>query len=131
MSKDLNRVQLIGHIGGDPDVRYLESGTAVATFSVATNRTWKDPTGQPHTDTEWSRVVAWGRLAEIAGDYLRKGRRVYIEGRLRTRHWEDHDGQTHYMTEVVAEDLIMLDSRPTEGAPHRSGPRRRTTRAER
>jgi single-strand DNA-binding protein len=117
VSKDLNRVQLIGHVGRDPEVRYLDTGTAVTTFSVATNRTWKDANDQPQTETEWSLVVAWGRLAEIARDYLRKGRHVYLEGRLHTRQWQDQDGRTRYTTEVVAEELILLDSRPSEGAP--------------
>jgi single-strand DNA-binding protein len=116
VSRDLNRVQLIGHVGGDPEARQLDSGTVVTTFSVATNRSWKDARGQVQTETEWSRVVAWGRLAEIAGEYLRKGRQVYIEGRLRTRQWQDQDGQTRYTTEVVAENLILLDSRPQAGA---------------
>jgi single-strand DNA-binding protein len=116
VSKDLNRVQLIGHIGRDPEVHYLDNGTAMITFSLATNRTWKDAHGQPQSETEWSLVVAWGRLAEIGRDYLRKGRHVYLEGRLRTRQWADQDGRTRYTTEVVAEDVLLLDSRPQEKA---------------
>jgi single-strand DNA-binding protein len=116
VSKDLNRVQLIGHVGRNPELRSLDNGTGMTTFSVATNRTWKDAQGQLQTETEWSLVVTWGRVAEIAKDYFRKGRRVYIEGCLRTRQWEDQAGRTRYTTEVVAEDLILLDSRPQERA---------------
>ena len=117
MRKDLNRVQLIGHVGGEPEKRYLSSGTCVTTFSVATNQRWTDAAGVPQIATEWSRVVAWDRLAEIAGDYLRTGRYVYVTGRLRTRAWQDPLGQTRYTTEVVAQDLILLDRRPQEAAP--------------
>jgi single-strand DNA-binding protein len=111
MSKDLNKVQLIGRLGADPDIRYTAQGTAVVNFNVATSRSWKTADGDLQEETEWSRVVAWSRLAEICGEYLQKGSRVYIEGRLHTRSWQDQDGETRYITEVVAEDMIMLDAR--------------------
>ena len=112
MTKDLNCVQLLGHLGGDPELRYLETGTALATFSVATSRRWTDAAGQEQEETEWTRVAAWGRLAEIAGQYLHKGSRVLLEGRLKTRSWTDAEtGERRSATEVVADDLIMLDGR--------------------
>ncbi len=111
MSRDLNKVQLIGRLGADPEMRYTAQGNAVTTFRVASSRTWKKADGQLEEETEWFRVVAWNRLGEVCGEYLRKGSRVYIEGRLKTRSWQDQEGQTRYITEVVAEDMIMLDSR--------------------
>ncbi len=111
MSRDLNKVQLIGRLGADPEMRYTAQGNAVTTFRVASSRTWKKADGQLEEETEWFRVVAWNRLGEVCGEYLRKGSRVYIEGRLKTRSWQDQEGQTRWITEVVAEDMIMLDSR--------------------
>lgn len=116
MSKDLNRVQLLGHLGADPELRILDSGQAMATLNVATSRRWKDTGGQDQEETEWSRIVAWGKLAEICGQYLHRGSRVYLEGRLRTRSWEEeHTGERRYLTEVVADELIMLDGRRSDG----------------
>jgi single-strand DNA-binding protein len=116
MAKDLNRVQLLGHLGGDPELRILDSGQALATLNVATSRRWKDSGGQDQEETEWSRIVAWGKLAEICGQYLHKGSRVYLEGRLRTHSWEEeHTGERRYLTEVVADELIMLDGRRSDG----------------
>ncbi|MFI7787169.1 single-stranded DNA-binding protein, partial [Citrobacter amalonaticus] len=101
-SRGLNKVMLIGHLGQDPDVRYLPNGNAVAMLSLATSDTWKDKqTGETKERTEWHRVVIYGKLAEIAGEYLRKGSQVYIEGELRTRKWTDQSGQERYTTEVV------------------------------
>lgn len=111
MAKDLNKVQLTGHLGADPEMRYTPHGSAVTTFRVASNRTWKDRDGVSHEDTEWFRIVAWDKLAEICNTYLTKGTRVYIEGRLQTRKWTDRDGQDRYITEVVAQDMIILSSR--------------------
>jgi single-strand DNA-binding protein len=111
MSKDLNKVQLIGRLGADPEMRYTQQGNAVTNFRVASSRTWKKADGTNEEETEWFKIVAWNKLGEICGEYLRKGARVYIEGRLKTRSWQDDSGQTRYMTEVIAEDLIMLDSR--------------------
>ena len=104
----LNKVQIIGNLGRDPEMRFTANGTSMATFSVACNRRWTTPDGEQREDTEWVRVVCWERLAEIAGQYLSKGRQVYVEGRLQTRQWEDRDGNTRYMTEVVAREMIML-----------------------
>ncbi|ELY4477271.1 single-stranded DNA-binding protein, partial [Salmonella enterica] len=101
-SRGLNKVQLIGHLGQDPEVRYLPNGKAVVNLSLATSDTWKDKqTGEPKERTEWHRVVLYEKLADVAGEYLRKGAQVYIEGELRTRKWTDQNGQERYTTEVV------------------------------
>jgi single-strand DNA-binding protein len=99
---------LIGHLGRDPEMRYTPSGKPVTSFSVATSRTWVAPDGERREATEWFNVVAWRELAEICNQYLRKGARVYIEGRLQTRSWEDGEGRRHYRTEVVAAEMIRL-----------------------
>lgn len=109
--KSLNRVTLIGNLGKDPELRYTAGGQAVATFSIATNESWKDKEGNLQEKTEWHNIVAWQRLAEICGEYLKKGRKVYIEGRLQTRNYEDKEGVKRYVTEIVAQDMILLDSR--------------------
>lgn len=112
MAKDLNKVMLTGHLGADPEMRYTPQGSAVTTFRVASGRTWKSADGTQHDDTEWFRIVAWDKLAEICNQYLTKGTRVYIEGRLQTRKWTDQQsGQERYMTEVIAQDMIILSSR--------------------
>jgi single-strand DNA-binding protein len=112
MSKDLNKVQLTGRLGKDPDIKYTTpQGNAVTQFTVASNRSWKTADGEQRDDTEWFTVVAWNKLGEICAKYLRKGSRVYIEGRLQTRSWEDESGQKRYKTEVIANDMIMLDSK--------------------
>jgi len=114
--KSLNRVQLIGNLGKDPEVKYTPSGTPVAKLTLATNERYKDKNGEWQDRTEWHNVVLWQRLAEIAGEYLKKGGKVYIEGRLQTRSWDDKQtNQKRYMTEVVASDLILLGGRG-EGA---------------
>lgn len=114
--KSLNKVQLIGHLGADPELRYTSNGMAVATFNLATNERFKPSDDDEWQDrTEWHRVVAWGRQAEVAGEYLSKGRQVYIEGRLQTRSWEGQDGVKRYTTEVVARDLILLGGRGDSG----------------
>lgn len=107
----LNKVQLIGHLGRDPEVRYTADGVAVATLALATSRSWKDKTGERREETEWSRVVLFGRLAEVAADFLAKGAQAYVEGQLRTRKWADKDGIERYSTEIVADDLILLGKR--------------------
>jgi single-strand DNA-binding protein len=117
MAKDLNKVQLTGHLGADPEMRYTAQGSAVTTFRVASNRTWKDRDGGTHEDTEWFRIVAWDKLGEICNTYLTKGTRVYVEGRLQTRKWTDRDGQDRYTTEVVAQDMIILSSRSERSLP--------------
>jgi single-strand DNA-binding protein len=109
--RGVNKVILIGNIGADPELRYTPSGTAVTNFNMATNENWTDNSGDKQAKTEWHRIVVWGRLAEICNQYLRKGSKVYIEGRLQTRSWEGQDGQKKYTTEVVARDMQILDSR--------------------
>jgi len=107
----LNKAMIIGRLGADPEVRYTQSNTAVATLNVATNERFKDRNGELQERTEWHRVVAWGRLAEICQEYLKKGSQVYIEGPIQTREWEDRDGQKRYTTEIKALTMTMLDSR--------------------
>ena len=111
----VNKVIIVGNVGRDPELRSTQNGQAVATFSVATSERFKDKDGQPQERTEWHRVVAWGRLAEICGEYLRKGKQVYVEGRLQTRDWEDKDGHKRYTTEVIANVMQMLGRRGEEG----------------
>jgi single-strand DNA-binding protein len=108
----LNKVMLIGRLGADPEVRYMPSGGAVTTIRLATSRRWKDKqTGERREETEWHRVVFYNRLAEIAGEYLKKGSQAYVEGRIRTQKWQGQDGQDRYTTEIVADSMNMLDSR--------------------
>ena len=132
MARGINKVILIGNLGADPEVRYMPSGGAVANLRLATSESWKDrQTGEQQEKTEWHRVTLYGRLGEIAGEYLRKGSKVYIEGRLQTRKWQGQDGQDRYTTEIVANDLQMLDSRAggsaPMGEPSGSFPRQPTT----
>ncbi|MEZ8027866.1 single-stranded DNA-binding protein [Enterovibrio norvegicus] len=115
-SRGVNKVILIGNLGNDPEVRYLPNGGAVANLTVATSETWRDKsTGENKEMTEWHRVVMYRRLAEIAGEYLKKGSKVYLEGRLQTRKWQGQDGQDRYTTEIVANEMQMLDSRSGGG----------------
>jgi len=112
----INKVILIGNLGRDPEVRYTPSGAAVCNVTVATSRSWKDKTsGDKVEETEWHRVVFYDRLAEIAGEYLKKGRSIYVEGRLKTRKWQDKDGVEKYTTEIVAEEMKMLGGREGMG----------------
>ncbi|MRR55580.1 MAG: single-stranded DNA-binding protein [Deltaproteobacteria bacterium] len=111
----LNKVMLIGNLGKDPEVRYTTSGTAVASFSLATSERFKNRSGEWEDKTEWHNVTLWGRLAEIAGEYLAKGKTVYIEGRLQTRKWQDRDGRDRYTTEVVADKMQMLGGKGEGG----------------
>ena len=111
----LNKVMLIGRLGQDPEVRYTQSNTAVATLNLATNERYKDSNGEYQDKTEWHRVVAWGRTAEICQQYLTKGSMIYVEGPLQTREWEDKQGQKRYTTEVKALQMTMLDSRGSGG----------------
>ena len=115
-SRGVNKVTIIGNMGNDPETRYLANGGAVTNITLATSESWKDKTtGQQQERTEWHRVCFFGKLAEIAGEYLRKGSKVYIEGSLRTRKWQGKDGQDRYTTEIVASEMQMLDGKP-EGA---------------
>jgi single-strand DNA-binding protein len=112
MARGVNKVILIGNLGRDPEVRYMPNGQAVANVTIATSETWKDKTsGEQKEQTEWHRVVFFRRLAEIAGEYLKKGSKVYIEGRLQTRKWQNKEGQDQYTTEIVANEMQMLDSK--------------------
>ena len=110
MSKgSINKVMLIGNLGSDPELRFTPSGVQVANFSLATTESWTDKSGERQERAEWHRIVLWRRLAEIAGQYLKKGSKIYIEGKLQTRSWEDQNGQKRYTTEVVANSMEMLD----------------------
>lgn len=112
MARGVNKVILIGNLGADPELKYMPSGDAVTTLSIATSESWKDrQTGEQQERTEWHRVSLFGRLAEIAGEYLRKGSKVYIEGSLRTRKWQDANGQDRYTTEIRGNELQMLDAK--------------------
>ncbi len=124
MARDLNKVMLIGRLGTDPEMRYTASGSPVTTFRLAVGRQWRDNAGEIHDETEWFNIVAWNRLAETCNQYLTRGARVYLEGRLQTRSWEDQQsGQTRYRTEVIASDLIMLDSRSSREPDDHPSPR--------
>ena len=131
MARGVNKVILIGNLGQDPEVKYMPNGNAVANITVATSESWKDKnTGEQVDKTEWHRVVFFRRLAEIVGEYLKKGSKVYIEGKLQTRKWQDKNGADHWTTEVVASEMQMLDSRgggssdfnQSQGAPSQSAP---------
>lgn len=112
MARGINKVIIVGNVGGDPETRYMPSGSAVTNLTVATNESWKDKqTGEKKERTEWHRVAMFNRLAEIAAEYLRKGSQVYIEGKIRTRKWQDKDGQDRYTTEIIADEMQMLGGR--------------------
>jgi len=111
MSSSVNKVILVGRLGKDPEVKYTQGGTPVARFSLATDETWKDQGGEKQQRTEWHNIVAWSKLAEICGQYLTKGRLIYLEGRLQTRSWEDKDGNKRSTTEVRADNMVMLSGK--------------------
>jgi len=118
MARGVNKVIVVGNLGQDPETRYMPSGSAVTNLRIATNESWKDKqTGEQKDRTEWHSVAMFGRLAEIAAEYLRKGSQVYIEGKLRTRKWQDKDGHDRYTTEIIADEMQMLGSRSGGGAP--------------
>lgn len=119
MARSLNRVQLIGNLTRDPELRYTPSGTAVCSFGLATNRSWTTDTGEKHDETEFHNIVAWNKLGELCSQFLAKGRKVYVEGRLTTRNWTGQDGQQRNRTEIVIDDMILLD-RPGERTVHES-----------
>lgn len=112
----INKAILIGNLGSDPEVRYTQSGTAVANFNIATSERWKGQDGEMQEHTEWHRIVVWSKLAEICGEYLSKGSKVYIEGRIQTRQWDDKDGNKRYTTEIVAREMKMLNSKGSSSA---------------
>lgn len=110
-SRSVNKVTLIGNLGKDPELRYTSSGVAVATFSVATNESWKDPDGNIQERTQWHNIVAWRKLAEICGEYLKKGGKLYLEGRIQYRNYDDKNGVKRFVTEIVMDEMVMLDSK--------------------
>lgn len=121
-SRGINKVIIVGNLGQDPEVRFMPNGGSVANFTVATSETWKDKqTGEQKERTEWHRIVIYQRLAEIAGEYLQKGAKVYLEGRLSTRKWQNQQGQDQYTTEIIVNEMQMLDSRSSGQAPQQSG----------
>ena len=123
MARGINKVILVGNVGLDPEVRYMPNGNAVTTLSVATSESWKDKvTGEKQDRTEWHRVICFNRLGEIAGEYVRKGSKLYVEGSLRTRKWQDQQGQDRYTTEIIAADIQMLDSKGTGGPSYDEAP---------
>lgn len=123
MARGINKVILIGNVGVEPEVRHMPNGNAVTTLSIATSETWKDKqTGDKQERTEWHRVVCFNRLGEIAGEYVRKGSKLYIEGSLRTRKWQDQQGQDRYTTEIIASELQMLDSKGSNNASYDDQP---------
>lgn len=117
MTRGLNKVMLIGRLGHEPEMRYTPSGRPLTKFQLATNRSWTTADGEKKTETEWFNIVAWGKLAEICNQYLKKGQQVYIEGRLHTRRWQDEDGTDHSSVEVIGQEMIMLDGRSSEKEP--------------
>ncbi|MEP7154854.1 MAG: single-stranded DNA-binding protein [Betaproteobacteria bacterium] len=117
----VNKVILVGNLGRDPETRYMPDGGAITNISIATTSTWKDKSGEKQEATEWHRISFFGKLAEIAGEYLKKGSQVYVEGKLRTRKWQDKDGQDKYTTEVIADAMQMLGSRQGMGGDGGSG----------
>jgi single-strand DNA-binding protein len=117
----INKVILIGNLGADPEIRYTQSGTPVASFRIATTERWKGQDGQMQEQTEWHSIVAWRRLAEICGEYLAKGSRVFIEGKLQTRKWQDQNGNDRYTTEIVAREMKMLSPRSGSGGEQSGG----------
>ena len=122
MARGINKVIIVGNVGGDPETRYMPSGSAVTNLTVATNESWKDKqTGEQKERTEWHRVAMFNRLAEIAAEYLRKGSQVYIEGKLRTRKWQDKSGQDRYTTEIIADEMQMLGGRGGSGGGGNQG----------
>jgi len=129
-SRGINKVILIGNLGQDPETRYLPSGGAVTNINIATSETWKDKqSGENQERTEWHRVSFFNRLAEIAGEYLKKGSKVYIEGRLQTRKWQDQNGQDRYTTEIIANEMQMLDSRGQGDSNYSPPPRNNNQKA--
>lgn len=120
MTRGLNKVLIIGRVGRDPEMRYTPSGRPVTTFSVGTSRSWNTADGEKRTETEWFNVVTWSNLAEICKQYLCKDQLVYIEGRLQTRHWEDQEGHKRSATEIIANEMIMLEDQreSTKSGPH-------------
>ena len=132
MARSLNKVMLIGNLGADPEIKYTPNGTAVANLRLATSENRKNKEGEWEERTEWHRVVVYGRQAEVAKDYLRKGSKVYVEGRIETRSWDDQDGQKRYMTDIVVNEFFILDSKSASGSePDQAPPRKQGGRDDR
>ena len=128
--RSLNKVTLIGHLGQDPEIRYTKNVQAVASFSIATNEQWSDQDGNKQERTEWHNIIAWTKLAEICGQWLKKGQQIYCEGRMQTRTWDDNAGVKHYKTEIVMNDMIMLGGKREGGNSPMSEPRSFTSSSE-
>lgn len=122
MANGINKVIIIGNLGADPEIRYLANGSAVCNFSIAVNESWKDKDGKRQEKTEWVNIVTWKRLAEVCAEYLKKGKQVYIEGKIQTRQWDDKEGKTRYSTEVVADQMQMLNDSPPTHTPEDTSP---------
>jgi single-strand DNA-binding protein len=116
MARGLNKVMLIGNLGGDPEIKYSTNGTAIANFSIATTENRKNSAGEWEDKTEWHKIVIFGKQAEFCKDYLKKGSKIYLEGRLQTRTWEDQNNQRHYVTEVVGSNIMMLDAKSQDSS---------------
>jgi len=125
----INKVILVGNVGKDPEIRYLEGGTAVCSFPLATSESYKNRDGEKITNTEWHNIVLWRGLAEIAEKYVKKGAQLYIEGRIRTRSWDDKEGNKRYTTEIIADNMQMLGRKPNESGQQESQPSKPATRA--
>lgn len=121
MAVSLNKVMIIGNVGRDPEMRYTPDGKAQAKFSVAVSRAWTNQEGERKEETEWFNVVAWDKLAEICGEYVKKGQKIYVEGRLQTRTWEGQDGQKHKTTDLVARDVVFMSARTRTTSPDEEG----------
>ena len=126
----INKVILIGNLGKDPELRYTSSGVAVASFTLATNESWKDPEGNVQERTQWHNIVAWRKLAEICGEYLKKGSKIYLEGKLQYRNYDDKNGVKRYITEIVIDEMLMLDNKPGTQTPAEGAPQREETAQE-
>ena len=120
-SRGVNKAVILGNVGDDPSIRYMPNGKAVANFTVATSESWKDQQGQKQERTEWHRCTAYDKLAEIIGEYIKKGSKLYLEGKLQTRKWQDQQGQDRYTTEIIVSDMQMLDGKPQQGSQQQQG----------
>ena len=120
-SKGVNKAVILGNVGNDPELRFMSNGKAVANFTVATSEQWKDQQGQKQEKTEWHRMVAYDKLAEIIGQYVKKGSKLYLEGKLQTREWTDQQGQKKYTTEIIVSEMQMLDGKPQQGSQQPQG----------
>ena len=120
-SKGVNKAVILGNVGNDPELRFMSNGKAVANFNVATSEQWKDQQGQKQERTEWHRMVAYDKLAEIIGQYVKKGSKLYLEGKLQTREWTDQQGQKKYTTEIIVSEMQMLDGKPQQGSQQPQG----------